>query len=152
MLEESRDAIQTLHVGSGIIITGSVDGCVRTYDLRMGELRADFIGRRSDFALRFPDIHYLTDTDPVTSVVPSQDGQTYLSTTLDSHVRLMDAATGKMLNDFQGQTVTSYRCRSCFGHGEASVICGDEKGSVWAWDLLDVCISLPTMQILSKCP
>lgn len=79
--------------------------------------------------------------DPVTSVVPSQDGQTYLATTLDAHVRLMDASTGKMLNDFKGATISSYRCRSCFGHGEASVVCGDEDGRVWAWDLLDVSIS-----------
>lgn len=77
-------------------------------------------------------------TDPVTSVVPSQDGQTYLATTLDAHVRLMDASTGKMLNDFKGAAISSYRCRSCFGHGEASVVCGDEEGKVWAWDLLDV--------------
>ena len=71
--------------------------------------------------------------------MPSQDGQTYLATTLDAHVRLMDAQTGKMLNDFTGHANMSYRCRACFGHGEASVICGDEKGTVWAWDLLDVC-------------
>jgi hypothetical protein len=45
-LEEARDAVQTLHVGSTTITTGSVDGHVRTYDLRKGELRSDFIGRR----------------------------------------------------------------------------------------------------------
>ena len=44
-LEEARDAVQTLHVGSSRIMTGSVDGHVRTYDLRKGELRADYIGR-----------------------------------------------------------------------------------------------------------
>ncbi|KZT67145.1 WD40 repeat-like protein [Daedalea quercina L-15889] len=119
VLDEARDAVQTLHVGSTYILTGSVDGYVRTYDLRMGELRSDFVGH------------------PVTSVVPSQDGQTYLATTLDAHVRLMDASTGKMLNDFKGANISSYRCRSCFGHGEASVVCGDEAGRVWAWDLLD---------------
>lgn len=30
-------------------MTGSVDGHVRTYDLRKGELRSDFIGRKSSF-------------------------------------------------------------------------------------------------------
>ena len=44
-LEDSRDTVQTLHVGHSYICTGSVDGHVRTYDLRMGELRTDFIGR-----------------------------------------------------------------------------------------------------------
>ncbi|GJE96732.1 WD40 repeat domain-containing protein [Phanerochaete sordida] len=119
VLEEAKDTIQALWVGNGTIMSASVDGHVRTYDLRMGQLRSDFIG------------------PPVTSVVPTQDGQTYLVTTLDSHVRLMDVATGKMLNDFKGHKVESYRCRSCFGHGEASVICGDENGQVWAWDLLE---------------
>jgi len=45
VLEEARDAVQTIHVGSTFITTGSVDGHVRTYDLRKGELRSDFIGR-----------------------------------------------------------------------------------------------------------
>ena len=58
--------------------------------------------------------------------------------TLDGHIRLMDAITGKLLNDFSGHVHTSYRCRTCFGHGEASVIAGDESGAIWAWDLLDV--------------
>jgi hypothetical protein len=45
ILDEARDAVQTIHVSPTTIITGSVDGHVRTYDLRKGELRSDFIGR-----------------------------------------------------------------------------------------------------------
>ena len=45
VLEEARDAVQALHITHGTIMTGSVDGYVRTYDLRMGQLRTDFIGR-----------------------------------------------------------------------------------------------------------
>lgn len=81
---------------------------------------------------------FLYFAEPVTSVVPTQDSQTLLVSTLDSHLRLMDMTSGKMLNDFTGHTNESYRCRGCFGLGEASVICGDEKGMVWAWDLVDV--------------
>jgi len=80
--------------------------------------------------------------DPVTSAVPTQDGQTLLVTSLDSHIRLMDMSTGKMLNDFTGHANNSYRCRACFGRAEDSVICGDEKGMVWAWDLLAVGLHL----------
>ena len=47
VLDEARDAVQTLHVDGTSITAGSVDGYVRTYDLRKGELRADFIGRAS---------------------------------------------------------------------------------------------------------
>lgn len=70
--------------------------------------------------------------------MPTQDSQTVLVTTLDSHIRLMDMSTGKMLNDFTGHKNESYRCRACFGPAEATVICGDENGRIWAWDLLDV--------------
>ena len=45
VLDEARDGVQTLHVGPTFIVSGSIDGHVRTYDLRMGELRSDFIGR-----------------------------------------------------------------------------------------------------------
>ncbi|KIY50129.1 nuclear mRNA splicing protein [Fistulina hepatica ATCC 64428] len=119
VLEEARDTIQTIHVGPTNIITGSVDGHVRTYDLRKGQLRSDYIGH------------------PVTAVLPTQDMSTMLVTTLDSHLRLMDMTTGKMLNDFTGHTNSAYRCRGCFGYGEASVLCGDENGMIWGWDLLD---------------
>lgn len=45
VLDDARDAVQTLHVGGTYIMTGSVDGHVRTYDLRKGELRADYLAR-----------------------------------------------------------------------------------------------------------
>ncbi|KAH7885640.1 WD40-repeat-containing domain protein [Phlebopus sp. FC_14] len=125
ILEEARDAVQALHVSATTITAGSVDGYVRTYDLRQGELRADFVGQ------------------PVTSIVPSADGTTLLVATLDSHARLFDMATGKLLNSFTGHSHTSYRCRACFGHEEATVICGDESGCVWAWDLVDATVLQP---------
>jgi mitogen-activated protein kinase organizer 1 len=45
-LEEAKDAIQTLYVGSNEIVSGSVDGHVRTYDLRKGQLTSDYLGRK----------------------------------------------------------------------------------------------------------
>jgi mitogen-activated protein kinase organizer 1 len=127
-------------------MTGSVDGHVRTYDLRKGELRSDFIGRTSpSILLRLPGTVLLRSCDlldPVTAVTPTKDHQSYLVTTLDSHVRLMDSSTGKLLNDFKGHINISYRCRACFGFNEASIVCGDENGSVWAWDLVDVNIQV----------
>jgi mitogen-activated protein kinase organizer 1 len=136
VLEEARDAVQALYVDATTVIAGSVDGYVRTYDVRMGELRADFVGRTVSSSLALHD--HNSFTEPVTSVVPSADATTLLVATLDSHVRLFDTATGKLLNGFTGHAHTSYRCRACFGQEEASVVCGDENGQVWAWDLVDV--------------
>lgn len=115
----------------------------------MGELRSDFIGREFHLQLFIPLCNFFSYVDPVTAVVPTQDGQTMLVTTLDSHIRLMDMTNGKLLNEFSGHSNESYRCRGTFAHAEASVICGDEKGMIWAWDLLDVRLSFLFVQCLN---
>ena len=45
MLEESRDSVSSLHVVGHEIVTGSVDGRMRVYDLRMGMVYVDVLGR-----------------------------------------------------------------------------------------------------------
>lgn len=47
ILEESGDSVSSLDVLGHEIVTGSVDGTVRLYDLRMGKIYADVIGRKS---------------------------------------------------------------------------------------------------------
>lgn len=80
---------------------------------------------------------------PVTSITPAEDSQSLLISTLDSTVRLMDRANGTMLNTFSGHVNKDYSSRACFGYGESTVICGDEEGRLWAWDLVNVSL-LPT--------
>ena len=46
VLEEAGDSVSSLHVVGHEIVTGCVDGRVRFYDLRMGMLFVDVIGRR----------------------------------------------------------------------------------------------------------
>lgn len=50
VLEEARDSVSTLHVVGHEIVTGSVDGRMRVYDLRMGMILVDVIGRMSFLA------------------------------------------------------------------------------------------------------
>ena len=45
VLEEAGDAVSSLHVVGHEVVTGSVDGRVRVYDLRMGMVFVDVIGR-----------------------------------------------------------------------------------------------------------
>ena len=47
VLEEARDSVSSLHVVGHEIVTGSVDGRMRVYDLRMGMILVDVIGRTS---------------------------------------------------------------------------------------------------------
>lgn len=45
VLEEARDSITSLVIRGATVIAGSVDGNVRTYDIRQGELRTDYFDR-----------------------------------------------------------------------------------------------------------
>lgn len=47
-----------------------------------------------------------------------------------------------MLNTFKGHIAKEYRIRACFGAAEATVVCGDEEGKIWSWDLVDVSLTL----------
>lgn len=47
VLDEARDSVTSLAVQGFEIVTGSVDGKVRTYDLRRGLLTVDLIDRRT---------------------------------------------------------------------------------------------------------
>ena len=115
---EAHDAILTLALTPGSVHTGSVDGVLRTYDVRMGELRSD------------------TLDEPITSLTPGKDGVTMLVSQLASTHRLMDLADGTQLQCFRGHTQTSFRCHSDMTLDEALVISGDETGHLFAWDIL----------------
>ncbi|EGS17242.1 uncharacterized protein CTHT_0065610 [Thermochaetoides thermophila DSM 1495] len=138
ILTEARDAVTCLAVHGPAILAGSVDGRLRTYDVRMGKCIAD------------------TMPAAVTSVCVSRDGRTVLVGTLDSKMRVLDRGEGTCLRTFPGQNGgedgawrnEELRVQSVFGGGERWVVVGDEmtgagevnfsngEGRVWAWDLL----------------
>ncbi|XP_018596330.2 WD repeat domain-containing protein 83 isoform X2 [Scleropages formosus] len=81
ILDEAQDSVSSVKVSEHELLTGSVDGRVRRYDLRMGQLHVDFIN------------------SPITCVCFSQDGQCTLSSSLDGTIRLLDKNTGEMLGE-----------------------------------------------------
>lgn len=120
--DEARDGVSTVAVLGGEVFAGSVDGRVRVYDLRAGVVDTDVMG---DCA--------------VTSVMPAKAGDSYLVSTLDSKVRLMDRASGKCLQTFQDEGSfknDTYRIRSTFGMADAVAFSGSEDGRVVVWDVL----------------
>ena len=74
----------------------------------------------------------------MTSVTLTADVQSYLVSTLDSKIRLMDWEDGKVLQKFTGHKNVTYRIKSCFGYGEATVMTGDEDGKIFIWSLDEV--------------
>lgn len=118
VLDEAQDSVTSVHIKDTFILAGSVDGHVRLYDLRKGQLTADNIQH------------------PVTSVQFTEDNLTYLVASLDSSIRLMDIASGAMLNHFTGHDNAKYRIKATTIENDSYVIGGSEDGTIMIWDLL----------------
>ena len=79
-------------------------------------------------------------SDPVTSVMTTKSNDSYLASTLDSTLRLMDKRDGKLLQAFrdaEGFTNTTYRIRSTLAAADSLVVSGSEDGIIYVWDLLE---------------
>ncbi len=127
VLEEAKDGISALAVpGNGYeVVSGSVDGRVRSYDIRMGRVTVD------------------TMAGAVTSLQVSRDGKLLLVGSLDGKLRLIDRSNGACLRAIsdQGQEAgyknENLRLKSCFAMNEAMVLSGSEAdGRVLGWDVV----------------
>ena len=117
-LDDAKDSVSSVHIKDSDIVTGSVDGRVRTYDLRMGRMVTDTIG------------------PPVTNVRQSSDDNCLLVATLDEKIRLIDKANGQLLQTFSGHINKEYRLRSVLGFSDAYAVCGSEDGHLCIWEVL----------------
>mmetsp|Transcript_316 Transcript_316/g.890 ORF Transcript_316/g.890 Transcript_316/m.890 type:complete len:233 (-) Transcript_316:140-838(-) len=142
-LMQAADSVSSVQVHAHKLVTGSVDGCVRVYDLRMGVLATHTVG------------------PPVSSAVVSRDGNCVLVCTLDDHARLLDLASGELLATYgapgrsviadggdgaataaqRAPAVWSFRCRSykleaALASDDAYALAGSEDGGVHMWDLV----------------
>ncbi|KAI1214996.1 WD40 repeat-like protein [Annulohypoxylon truncatum] len=129
VLNEARDSVTAVVVRGSEIVAGSVDGRVRTYDVRMGRCVTDVIG------------------PSVTSLCMTMDGKALLVGSLDSKLRLMDRESGGCLKTYSdpGWKNEDLRVQSILGGKEQYVVAGDEmtgspgrnsEGRIWAWDIL----------------
>ncbi|MCJ1330756.1 hypothetical protein MMC10_007443 [Thelotrema lepadinum] len=119
IFDEAKDSVSSVHVSGHEIATGSVDGRVRLYDLRMGMMYVDVVGQ------------------PINSVQQTRDGNALLISTLDSTIRLFDKGNGQLLQSYKGHSNENYRIRSTLAFADAAVISGSEDGCIILWDLLD---------------
>ncbi|NXQ40700.1 WDR83 protein, partial [Catharus fuscescens] len=121
LLDEAKDGISSVKLSAHEILTGSVDGRVRRYDLRAGQLCSDYIG---------------------SDVCFSKDGQCVLAASLDSTLRLLDKDTGELLGEYTGHTSTTYRLDCVLNEQDTHVGCASEDGHVYFWDLLEGSLAL----------
>ncbi|KAJ1985582.1 hypothetical protein H4R33_003919 [Dimargaris cristalligena] len=118
-LEEATDSVTTLAFNDTEMLTGSADGFVRVYDMRQGQMTADFTG------------------SPVTSGAWSADNRCILIGALDHTLRLFDRSNGTLLNHYEGHQSSQFKMECCFSRSGAHVISGSEDGAIWFWDILE---------------
>ncbi|KAJ7287919.1 hypothetical protein O6H91_11G021900 [Diphasiastrum complanatum] len=122
VIDTFSDSVMAIRVTKTEIIAGSVDGSVRTFDIRVGKEVIDQLWQ------------------PVNSIALSNDGKCILAGCLDSTLRLLDRDTGELLQDYKGHVNKSYKTDSCFSNTDAHVISGSEDGNVVCWDLVDASV------------
>ena len=129
-MKDAKDSVTNVHVvqngserGShnnvSIIRTASVDGFVRTYDLRKGLLQCD------DFS------------SPITSTAHTKDGQCLVVSCLDGTIRLMELETGELLNTYNSNHISGkYGLEVDVLADDSTIITGSEDGACVLYDLV----------------
>lgn len=124
ILDEARDGVSSVKVSDHEVLAGSVDGRVRRYDLRMGQLFSDYVG------------------SPITCICFSRDGQCTLVSSLDSTLRLLDKDTGELLGEYTGHKNQEYKLDCCLTERDTHVVSCSENGKVFFWDLVEGALAL----------
>lgn len=122
MIDTFSDSVTSVVVTTTEILGGSVDGTIRTFDIRIGREYVDNLGQS------------------VTSTFLSNDKKCILAGCLDSTLRLIERSTGDLLQDYKGHLCKSYKMDSCLTNTDAHVVSGSEDGNVFFWDLVDASV------------
>mmetsp|Transcript_16030 Transcript_16030/g.44328 ORF Transcript_16030/g.44328 Transcript_16030/m.44328 type:complete len:401 (-) Transcript_16030:589-1791(-) len=104
---------------TAVIRTASVDGILRTYDLRKGILQCDDFG------------------SPITSMAHTRDGKCLAVSCLDGTIRLMETDTCELLNTYASHhTAGSYGLDVDILADDATIVSGSENGACALYDLV----------------
>jgi mitogen-activated protein kinase organizer 1 len=121
VLREAKDSITGIFVckNTAMIRTCSVDGNVRSYDVRKGILQCDDAG------------------SSITGMAPTIDGQCLAISCLDGCIRLMQLDTGELLNTYSSSHVAGqYGLECCLTSNDATIVSGSEDGKAVFYDLV----------------
>ncbi|KAF6163692.1 hypothetical protein GIB67_036152 [Kingdonia uniflora] len=114
IIDTFTDSVMSICLTKTEIVAGSVDGTVRTFDIRQGREISDDLGQ------------------PVNCISMSNDGNCILASCLDSTLRLLDRAP---------LCVYSYKMDCCITNTDAHVTGGSEDGFIFFWDLVDASVA-----------
>eukprot|EP01138_Halocafeteria_seosinensis_P004408 gb/GECG01004509.1/.p1 GENE.gb/GECG01004509.1/~~gb/GECG01004509.1/.p1 ORF type:complete len:380 (+),score=47.23 gb/GECG01004509.1/:1-1140(+) len=152
-LSDATDSITSIDVHSDgfAVVTGSVDGKVRTYDLRKGELFEDDLGspvtnvsisHNNDCLLAScmrqakSRRHLTLELSDVGSENSSKTSARHTAATHGGAVRLLDWNMGEQLATYSGHIHSEYPLQSAFMSTDRYVVGADETGCARLWELV----------------
>ena len=119
ILEDATDAVLSVSANHDFqIFVASVDGVLRTYDVRNRQLLQD----------NFESI--------ISHVGLSQDKECLVVSTLNDSIRVTQRDTGNVLATYKGHTNSKYKSECTFSKNDKAVVGTSEDGSVYVWDLV----------------
>lgn len=119
VLADAKDSISSVVMGSTVIISGSIDGNVRWYDARTGQVFQDCV------------------VAPVTNVVFNLDHSALLVNTLKSELYLLDRDSGCILIKYAGMENEKFKISSALSHDNSRVYSGSEDKKLYCWQLTE---------------
>jgi mitogen-activated protein kinase organizer 1 len=120
ILSNAKDSITKVIVLNDKIISSSIDGSLRVYDIRKGELQCDNF-----------------DT-PINSIDISPDEKYFIVSGLDSRIRLFDYTNGEIIKTFQGLHVSkNYSMNVRYTIETDGLITTSENNDIVYYDLLN---------------
>ncbi|KAK9991222.1 hypothetical protein SO802_026207 [Lithocarpus litseifolius] len=113
IIDSFSDSVMSVCLTNSEIIGGSVDGTVRTFDIRIGREISDDLGQ------------------PVNCISKSNDGNCILASCLDSTLHLLDRTSGELLQEYEGHTckVTSVS----YHPKDSCMITASVDGTISVW-------------------
>jgi len=113
-----KDSVTRVIVHEEYVFTSSMDGHIRTFDIRMGEILVDNMKQAiGDIAL-------------------SNDKKCILASCFDSKIRMVSREDGEILNEYTGHKTESYVTGCRFSWDDSLILSGSEDGIIYIYDVL----------------
>lgn len=151
---------------SNLILSGSIDGKVRIWDLRSRsyehlqeiddckdsvthidlnnhQILVSCLDKRVRlYDVRFGSLKCDYLGNQVTCATLSKDDQCILASVLDNRLMLLDKHSGELLNEYKGHKNRIYQIQSCMNNESSEILSGSEDGHIYVWDVVDSKVKL----------
>lgn len=118
-MNEAKDCITRILVNENEIVVSSLDGCVRRYDLRKGELCCDSA-----------DV-------PIIDIAQTKDAKCTLLACSDNVLRLLDNDNSDILASYRGHIAEDFQIECGILSNDSQIVSGSAEGCAIIWDLVD---------------